>query len=100
MPSPKGKLKVCSRGHQFYKSSDCPACPICWPGQMKKLIAEGLPSIGAPAMRALDHAGISTLKQVSKHTKNELLSMHGVGPKAIDILQKELKKKGLSFKKL
>ena len=28
--------KVCSRGHIFYKSSDFPTCPVCWPGRYKK----------------------------------------------------------------
>ncbi len=37
MKTSQGKLKVCSRGHRFQKSSDCPVCPICWPGQRKKL---------------------------------------------------------------
>lgn len=25
----KGKLKICEKGHQYYKSSDCPICPVC-----------------------------------------------------------------------
>ena len=36
MPKPKGVLTTCSRGHQFYKSSAQPVCPICWPGRYKK----------------------------------------------------------------
>jgi hypothetical protein len=37
MPSSKKKtLKICSRGHTFYKSSARPVCPICWPGRYKK----------------------------------------------------------------
>lgn len=27
---------MCSRGHKFYKSSERPVCPICWPGRYKK----------------------------------------------------------------
>jgi hypothetical protein len=23
------QLKICSKGHRFYKSSDCPTCPVC-----------------------------------------------------------------------
>ncbi|MEO8637295.1 MAG: DUF1801 domain-containing protein [Candidatus Taylorbacteria bacterium] len=26
------KMTVCSRGHTFYKSSNYPKCPKCWPG--------------------------------------------------------------------
>lgn len=29
-------LKVCSRGHQFNKSSGQTVCPVCWPGHYKK----------------------------------------------------------------
>ncbi len=33
----KGVMKICSRGHHFYKSAERPTCPICWPGRYKKL---------------------------------------------------------------
>ncbi len=29
----KGKKEVCSRGHEFSKTSAQPHCPICWPGK-------------------------------------------------------------------
>lgn len=29
-------LKICSRGHKFYKSSLHPTCPKCWPSKYKK----------------------------------------------------------------
>lgn len=32
----KGELKICSRGHKFYKNNKTPVCPICWPGHYKK----------------------------------------------------------------
>ncbi len=57
-----------------------------------------LPNIGAPAMRALEHEGYTTLKQLTKLSETQLLQMHGVGPKAIRILKEALKAKGLSFK--
>ena len=25
----KGSKRVCPNGHTYYKSSDCPVCPIC-----------------------------------------------------------------------
>ncbi len=25
----KGTLRVCPKGHKYYKSSDCPTCPVC-----------------------------------------------------------------------
>lgn len=57
-----------------------------------------LPNIGAPATRALEHEGYTTLKQLTKLSAIDLLQMHGVGPKAIRILKEALKAKGWSFK--
>lgn len=44
-------------------------------------------SIGKPAVRALSAAGIYTLQQVAKMSDQDLLTLHGVGPKAIRILR-------------
>lgn len=57
-----------------------------------------LPNIGAPATRALTHAGYTTLKQLTKLSEAELAQLHGVGQKAIRILHEALKAKGWSFK--
>lgn len=60
----------------------------------------GLPNgIGAPATRALNGAGITTLQQLTKLSEDELLALHGVGPKAIGVLQAVMKEQGLSFAK-
>ncbi len=56
------------------------------------------PKTSAPAARALANANIKTLKDLSKWTEKELLTLHGIGPSAIPILKAALKKKGLSFK--
>lgn len=56
------------------------------------------PNIGAPATRALEIAGYTQLKQLTKVSKEELAQLHGVGPKAIRILSEELKAKGWAFK--
>ena len=57
-----------------------------------------LPNIGAPATRALTHAGYTSLKQLTKISEAELAQLHGVGPKAVRILKETLKANGLSFK--
>lgn len=57
------------------------------------------PKIGAPATRALEAAGYTTLKQLTKVTEAELAQLHGMGPKALGILRETLKAQGLSFKK-
>lgn len=56
-----------------------------------------LPKIGAPATRALNHHGITTLEQAAVRGERALLAMHGVGPKAIGILREELHKLGLEL---
>ncbi len=54
-------------------------------------------ALGAPAQRALANNGIKTLKQLSAYTEKEILQFHGIGKTSLPILQKELKKKNLSF---
>ena len=54
-----------------------------------------LPPIGRPANSALLAAGISSLAQVAACSRTELLAMHGVGPKAVRILEAELESQGL-----
>lgn len=56
-----------------------------------------LPSIGKPAKHALKAIGITTLEQVSTLDKASLLKIHGVGPKALTILEKALKDQNLAF---
>ncbi len=48
------------------------------------------PTIGRPATRALLAAGISTLDQVAARTDEELLALHGVGPRAVRILREAI----------
>lgn len=55
--------------------------------------------IGAPAQRAFENAGISTFEILCGYTEKELLELHGVGPKAIRILNDILSAEGLSFKR-
>jgi hypothetical protein len=46
-----------------------------------------LPKIGVPATRALAAAGINSLDDVRKRGVDALTDLHGVGPKAIRILE-------------
>ena len=95
----KDKLKICDRGHKFYKSSSCPVCPVCWAGFYKKKYGTDFPGLGAPALRALLNADITTAKQLSKYTEEEILELHGMGPGSLPLLRSALKTKKLSFKK-
>jgi predicted flap endonuclease-1-like 5' DNA nuclease len=55
-------------------------------------------AIGKTAARELSHHGIASLQQVAEHTRSELLAIHGVGPKALDILGEALVARGLSYR--
>ncbi|HEY5824554.1 MAG TPA: RNA polymerase alpha subunit C-terminal domain-containing protein [Cyclobacteriaceae bacterium] len=93
----KGTLRVCKNGHSYYKSSDCPTCPVC---EQQHQPADGFLSlISAPAWRAMEHEGIKTLTQLSKRSEAEILALHGIGPGSMKQLRKSLEAEGLSFKK-
>jgi len=92
----KGTLRVCARGHQYYKSSDCPACPVC--EQEKKPQSGFLSLLGAPARRALQHAGVGSLEELATHTEKEILQLHGIGPSSMPVLREALKGSGLKFR--
>jgi hypothetical protein len=94
------RWNVCSRGHRFQKSSDCPVCPKCWSGYYKKEKQRDFPeTLSAPALRALLHGDITSLAQLSHYTESEILALHGMGPSSIPKLRAALKAKGLSFRK-
>jgi hypothetical protein len=46
--------------------------------------------IGKTAARELSLNGITSLEQVARHSREDLLAIHGVGPKAIRILDEAL----------
>jgi hypothetical protein len=94
---PTRKLRICSKGHRFYKSSNCPICPIC---EKKKTPGSGFLSIiSSPARRALERQDINTLLKLSKYSEKEILGLHGMGPGSMRPLRKALKEQGLSFRK-
>lgn len=57
-----------------------------------------LPNIGGPARRALATIGVYDLAGVAKHSRKELLALHGFGPKSIRLLEPALAEKGLAFR--
>jgi hypothetical protein len=94
--SDKKNLRTCRNGHQYYKSSDCPVCPICEANKQPE--EELLCSVAAPARRALENAGIKTPAQLATYTVDEVLKFHGMGPSSIPKLRTVLKSNGLTFK--
>lgn len=53
--------------------------------------------MGKVAPRSLAEHGYTRYEQLTSVTPKELLKIHGVGPKAIRILEEELAARGLSF---
>jgi hypothetical protein len=89
-------LKICPKGHRYHKTSDCPTCPIC---KAERKPREGFLSLlSAPARRALENKGITSLKQLSKFSEKEILQLHGIGPGSIPKLKDALKSVRLNFK--
>lgn len=59
---------------------------------------DALPKIGAPATRALSGAGYVSLSGLAGVPRSELAKLHGVGPKALRILEQALAEHGLELK--
>lgn len=96
-PTTMRSQRTCPNGHTYYKTSDCPTCPVC--EAAKKPAGGFLSLLSAPARRALASKNIQAEKQLSQCTEKEILALHGIGPAAIPVLKKALQEKGLAFKK-
>ncbi len=91
------QLRTCPKGHKYYKSSDCPTCPICEDARKPK--DSFLSLLAAPARRALESKGITTVQHLPQFSEMEILQLHGMRPASMLKLRKELQTNGLSFKK-
>jgi DNA-directed RNA polymerase alpha subunit len=87
--------KMCPAGHTFYKSSDCPTCPIC--EKLKEPASGFLALLSNPARNALLHHGIDTIQKLSTFTEKEILKIHGIGKASLPVFRKSLEEQGLSF---
>jgi len=96
MAAENDSLRTCDQGHEYVKSSDCPTCPIC--ERLKKPADGFLALLSAPARRALEHHGITTLQELSNCSEKEILKWHGMGPASLPKLRTALAESGLSFK--
>jgi DNA-directed RNA polymerase alpha subunit len=92
-----GNKKTCKNGHVFFKSSDCPTCPIC--ENERKPKDSFLSSLAAPARRALENNDILTLEKLSELSEKEVLQFHGMGKSSIPKLKEALEEIGLGFRK-
>lgn len=94
--NPMKTKKICAAGHTFYKSSDCPVCPICAANEQRG--DHFLSRLAAPARRALENAGVTTLAQLSALSEKELLQLHGMGKASLPLLRQILAENGRQFK--
>jgi len=96
MPTSAKNLRTCSKGHQYFKSSDCPTCPVC--EAERRPVDSFLAMLAAPARRAMEREGITTLEQLSTYGEADILKLHGMGPSSLPKLRSALAAKGLAFK--
>ena len=92
----KENLRICHKGHKYYKSSSCPTCPTC--EQERKPEDGFLSMLSAPARRALESKGITSLQQLSTFSEIEIVQFHGMGPASLPKLRTALQANGLAFK--
>ncbi|UBM60253.1 hypothetical protein LAG90_06305 [Marinilongibacter aquaticus] len=90
------RKKECEKGHVFWKSSDCPSCPVC--EKEREVDQEFLRVLSAPARRALESEGIATLLQLSQCKASDLLNLHGFGPSSVPKLKKVLSEHNMAFR--
>jgi hypothetical protein len=53
-----------------------------------------LPSVGAPATRALNAAGYDSLESLAAADERDLLELHGFGPRAVRISTRPWPRRG------
>jgi DNA-directed RNA polymerase alpha subunit len=89
-------LRVCKLGHKYYKSSDCPVCPICESG--KNTTSRFLDEFSAPARRALESIDVHDLESLRSFTKKEIVNLHGMGPSSLKKIDQLLAETNLKYK--
>jgi len=65
---------------------------------ISRMAEEGFPrGVSAPATRALHGAGYRELNQLADVPAADLAKLHGMGPKAVAVLQQALEERGLTL---
>ncbi len=93
----KPTLRTCENGHKYYKSSDCPSCPVC--EAQSKPGSGFLSLLSSPARNALVHEGITSVEKLAGYSEKEILSIHGIGPASLPALRKVLAGENRQFRK-
>jgi hypothetical protein len=96
MPKPNATQRTCPNGHKYWKSTDCPTCPRC--EELRFGSEHFIPSLSAPAKRALEAAGITSIKDLARRREADVMKLHGMGPASLPRMKDALKTAGLKFK--
>ena len=54
--------------------------------------------VSGPALRALSNAGVRSVGDLARWTKADLAKLHGMGPKALAVLEHALEASGGAFR--
>lgn len=96
MPAGNISIKVCEYGHCYNKSSDDNTCTEC---EAERKPKEGFILIlSAPARRALENSGTTSLQQLSEYSETEIIQLYGMVKSSIPKLKKALLEINLNFK--
>jgi len=55
--------------------------------------------IAKPGIRALNSAGLYSIADLSKIGEKELMALHGMGKRTLEVLKEEMEEQGIQFKK-
>lgn len=88
--------RTCKQGHAYYKSSNCPTCPIC--EKLKDRLSVFLALLNNPARNTLVHDGIDTIEKLAKYTEKEILAIHRIEKTSLPTFKKALEEACLNFK--
>lgn len=88
--------RICPNGHNYYKTSHCPVCPVC--AAARKPLEGFFAALAAPARRALLSHQINDPEALSQLSRNEVHGWHGIGDKAIALLDQALAEADLCFR--
>lgn len=58
---------------------------------------DDMAGLSAPARRALTNAGYTRLAELGDVRGSEIRQLHGMGPKAFEVLRQQLSAQGLAF---
>lgn len=81
---------ICEKGHRFERAGSFTVCPICDKENAPK--DSFLSVLPAPARRAFEAHNVLTLSDYLKVPLTEVKDWHGVGPKALKLIDEMVKK--------